>query len=195
MRPGFCLCLAAYCRCCAVPHQQPHAVLPLRRSRACIFTGGTIASRRSRRSCKAAMSIWCSMAIRSRRITNSSGPPEWRDFHAGMATLLWRSACGESRLQRRCDVASAVAHRERRGRGIEPKVAVILIGANNLGRLHWSAEDSVAGIDAIVVQLRHRLPHTKLMLLGVLPADRSAWATETTLAINQHAGGTLRTWR
>ena len=69
--------------------------------------------------------------------------------------------------------------------GIAPKVAVILIGANNLGRLHWPAEDTVAGIDAIVTQLRHRLPHTKLLLLGVLPSDRSAWATQTTLAINR----------
>ena len=69
--------------------------------------------------------------------------------------------------------------------GIAPKVAVILIGANNLGRLHWSAEDTVAGIDAIVTQLRRRLPQTKLLLLGVLPSERSAWATETTVTINR----------
>jgi lysophospholipase L1-like esterase len=62
---------------------------------------------------------------------------------------------------------------------------VVLIGANNLGRLHWSAEDTIIGIDAIIAQLRHRLPHTKLLLLGVLPSDRSAWATETTVAINR----------
>ena len=104
--------------------------------------------------------------------------PVWQRFYGdrhavnlgftGDATshLLWRIENGEAA-------------------GIDPKVAVILIGANNFGRLHWSAEDSAAGIDAIVTQLRHRLPHTKLVLLGVLPADRSAWATETTTAINQ----------
>jgi lysophospholipase L1-like esterase len=114
--------------------------------------------------------------------------PVWRRFYgdrsavnlgfAGDATshLLWRIENGEVT-------------------GITPKVAVILIGANNLGRLHWSADDTVAGIDAIVGQLHRRLPHTKLMLLGVLPSERSAWATETTLAINRdlatryHGGG------
>ena len=104
--------------------------------------------------------------------------PIWQHFYgdrnavnlgfSGDATshLLWRIENGE------------VA-------GIAPKVAVILIGANNLGRLHWSAEDTVTGIDAIIAQLRRRLPHTKLLLLGVLPSERSAWATETTLAINK----------
>jgi lysophospholipase L1-like esterase len=104
--------------------------------------------------------------------------PVWRRFYGdrnainlgftGDATshLLWRIENGEVS-------------------GIAPKVAVILIGANNLGRLHWSAEDTVAGIDAIIAQLRKRLPHTKLLLLGVLPSERSTWVTDTTLAINK----------
>jgi lysophospholipase L1-like esterase len=104
--------------------------------------------------------------------------PSWHHYYDGRnavnlgfsgdttANLLWRIENGE------------VA-------GISPKVAVILIGANNLGRLHWSAEDTVAGIAAIVEQLRQRLPHTKLLLLGILPSDRSAWATETTIAVNR----------
>jgi lysophospholipase L1-like esterase len=114
-----------------------------------------------------------------------SGPPAWQDFQpgwrhyyggrnavnlgfAGDATchLLWRLANGEAS-------------------GIAPRAAVILIGANNLGRLHWSTDDTVAGIDAIVSELRHRLPTTKLLLLGILPSDRSDWATETTLAVNR----------
>jgi lysophospholipase L1-like esterase len=82
------------------------------------------------------------------------------------ASLLWRINHGEAT-------------------GIAPKVAVILIGANNLGRLHWSADDTVLGIDAIVSQLHQRLPKTKLLLLGVLPSERSDWTTETTLAINR----------
>lgn len=113
------------------------------------------------------------------------GPPEWLDFapiwqkfygdrHAvnlgfigdTTANLLWRIDNGE------------VAN-------IDPKVAVILIGANNLGRVHWSTEDTLAGIDAIIAQLRRRLPQTHLLLLGVLPSERSAWVTETTLAINR----------
>ena len=114
-----------------------------------------------------------------------SGPPEWLDF-----APVWQRFYGDRNavnLGFNGDATSHLLWRIENGEvaGIAPKVAVILIGANNLGRLHWSAEDTVAGIDAIVTQLRRRLPHTKLLLLGVLPSDRSAWATETTLAVNQ----------
>jgi lysophospholipase L1-like esterase len=104
--------------------------------------------------------------------------PVWQRFYGGRnavnlgfkgdttASLLWRIENGETA-------------------GIAPKAAVILIGANNLGRLHWSAGDTVAGIDAIVRALRQRLPGTRLLLLGILPSERNAWATETTLAVNK----------
>ena len=68
---------------------------------------------------------------------------------------------------------------------IAPKAVVILIGANNLGHLHWSAEDTVQGIAAIVAEIRRRLPATKILLLGVLPSERTAWATQATLEINR----------
>lgn len=82
------------------------------------------------------------------------------------ASLLWRIEHGEAS-------------------GIDPKVAVVLIGANNLGYLHWSASDTVLGIDTIIRQLRARLPHTRILLLGILPSARSAWATATTAAVNR----------
>ncbi len=69
--------------------------------------------------------------------------------------------------------------------GIAPKVAVILIGANNLGHLRWSADDTLAGIDAIIKELQRRLPKTKILLLSVLPSERSEWTSTTTLAINK----------
>jgi lysophospholipase L1-like esterase len=113
------------------------------------------------------------------------GPPAWADFAPAWqrfygdreavnlgftgdttANLLWRVEHGEAE-------------------GIAPKAAVILIGANNMGRLHWSADDTVAGINAIVAALRRRLPRTKLLLLGVLPSERSAWASQTTLVVNR----------
>ena len=113
------------------------------------------------------------------------GPPEWFDFapvwehyyggraavnlgYSGdtTANLLWRIENGETA-------------------GIAPKVAVVLIGANNLGKLHWSAEDTLAGFDAIIGELRRRLPATKILLLSVLPSDRTVWASETTVAINR----------
>ena len=114
-----------------------------------------------------------------------SGPPEWHDF-----APVWRRFYGDRNavnLGFKGDATSHLLWRIENGEvaGIAPKVAVILIGANDLGRLHWSADDTVAGIDAIVEQLRSRLPHTRLLLLGVLPSDRSAFVTETTLAINR----------
>ena len=114
-----------------------------------------------------------------------SGPPEWRDF-----APVWQRFYGGRNainLGFNGDATSHLLWRIENGEvaGIAPKVAVILIGANNLGRLHWPAEDTVAGIEAIVTQLRHRLPHTKLLLLGVLPSERSAWATQTTAVINR----------
>jgi lysophospholipase L1-like esterase len=114
-----------------------------------------------------------------------SGPPDWRDF-----APVWQRFYGDRNainLGFNGDATSHLLWRIENGEAaaISPKVAVILIGANNLGRLHWPARDTVAGIDAIVTQLRHRLPHTKLLLLGVLPSERSAWATETTVAINK----------
>ena len=120
-----------------------------------------------------------------------TGPPEWRDF-----VPVWQRFYGARNavnLGFNGDATSHLLWRIQNGEvaGIAPKVAVILIGANNLGRLHWPAEDTVAGIDAIVTQLRHRLPQTKLLLLGVLPSDRSAWATQTTSRNQPSAGGAL----
>jgi lysophospholipase L1-like esterase len=114
-----------------------------------------------------------------------SGPPEWRDF-----APIWQRFYGDRHAINLGFVGDATSHllwRIENGEasGIAPKVAVILIGANNLGRLHWSADDTIAGIDAIVEQLRHRLPNTRLLLLGILPSERSAWATATTLAVNK----------
>jgi lysophospholipase L1-like esterase len=51
--------------------------------------------------------------------------------------------------------------------GISPKLAVIMIGTNNSGSN--TSEDIAAGIKAIVAKLRTKLPHTKILLLGVFP--------------------------
>jgi lysophospholipase L1-like esterase len=113
------------------------------------------------------------------------GPPEWADY-----APVWQRFYGDRNavnLGFIGDTTSSLIWRIRNGEatGISPKVAVILIGANNLGRLHWSAEDTLAGIDVIISELHHRLPRTKLLLLGVLPSDRTPWASETTVAINR----------
>ena len=114
-----------------------------------------------------------------------AGPEPWRDFrpvwehfyggrHAinlgfkGDATchLLWRIEHGEVE-------------------GLHPKAAIILIGANNFGKLHWAAGPTQAGIDAIVAELHRRLPDTKILLLGVLPSIRSPWVDTNTAELNR----------
>jgi len=54
--------------------------------------------------------------------------------------------------------------------GINPKVAVVMIGTNNMGTN--SSEDIATGIDTIVSTLRHKLPRMKILLLGIFPRDR-----------------------
>jgi lysophospholipase L1-like esterase len=114
-----------------------------------------------------------------------SGPPAWADFQP-----VWQRFYGDRNAVNmgfKGDTTASLLWRIRNGEvaGIAPKAAVILIGANNLGRVHWSAEDTVAGIEAIVAELHRRLPTTKLLLISVLPSERSAWASETTIAINR----------
>ena len=69
--------------------------------------------------------------------------------------------------------------------GIRPHAAIVLIGANNFGHLHWSAAPTLAGIEAIVTALHQRLPETRILLLGVLPSIRSAWVDENTREVNR----------
>jgi beta-glucosidase len=52
--------------------------------------------------------------------------------------------------------------------GINPKLAVVMIGTNNAKGGNTSKEIA-AGIKAIVERLRSKLPNTKVLLLGVFP--------------------------
>jgi lysophospholipase L1-like esterase len=69
--------------------------------------------------------------------------------------------------------------------GLHPKLAIILIGANNLGRVHWPAAMTVPGIEAVVSHTHKRLPGAHILLLGVLPSIRSAWVDAQTVEINK----------
>ncbi len=114
-----------------------------------------------------------------------AGPPEWRDF-----APVWQRYYGDRHavnLGFKGDTTASLLWRIRNGEvsGIAPKAAVVLIGANNLGKVHWSAEDTVSGINTIIGDLHQRLPATKILLLAVLPSERSPWVTETTKQINR----------
>jgi lysophospholipase L1-like esterase len=112
------------------------------------------------------------------------GPEEWRKF-----VPVWQRLYGDRNavnLGFKGDTTASLLWRIRNGEcdGIAPKAAVILIGANNLGRLHWPPADTVLGIDTIVTELRRRLPATRILLMSVLPSERSEWASEATQTIN-----------
>lgn len=53
--------------------------------------------------------------------------------------------------------------------GLQPKVAVMMIGTNNIGHGSSNPEQTAAGVKAIVAKLRAKLPKTKILLLGIFP--------------------------
>ncbi len=113
------------------------------------------------------------------------GPQPWAHFHP-----VWERYYAPSRavnLGFKGDSTCHLLWRMENGElsGIAPKAAVILIGANNMGLAHWSAEDTLAGIAAVLESLRRHLPGTRPLLVSVLPSQRSAWVDQTTLVINQ----------
>jgi lysophospholipase L1-like esterase len=113
-----------------------------------------------------------------------AGPEPWRDF-----TPIWQhyyAGRHAVNLGFKGDTTAHLLWRIENGEafGIHPKAAVILIGANNFGKLHWPAPETEDGIVRIVTELRHRLPGTKILLLGVLPSIRNAWVDANTVALN-----------
>lgn len=113
------------------------------------------------------------------------GPQDWRRY-----APVWQRFYGARNavnLGYSGDTTASLIWRIQNGEasGIAPRAAIILIGANNLGRLKWSRDDTVAGIERIVRDLRQRLPSTRLLLLGILPSDRTAWGRETEDAVNR----------
>ena len=113
------------------------------------------------------------------------GPPDWMDF-----APAWQRFYGDRRainLGFKGDNTGHLLWRMQNGEldGIEPRAAVVLIGANNMGRVHWSAPQTLAGIGAVMAELRRRLPGTNALLVGVLPSIRSKWVTQTTAEVNR----------
>ena len=57
--------------------------------------------------------------------------------------------------------------------GIKPKAAVLMIGTNNSNKDDNSEADILEGVQAIVKQIRTRLPETKLIVLGIFPRGKT----------------------
>jgi len=118
-----------------------------------------------------------------------TGPQPWQDF-----APVWQRYYGDRHainLGFKGDTTASLIWRLQNGeaQGIAPKAAVVLIGANNFGHVHWGAQETLHGIDAVVSEIRQRLPGTKILLLAVLPSERSAWISEQTAAVNRALPG------
>jgi len=57
--------------------------------------------------------------------------------------------------------------------GIKPKAAVVMIGTNNSNKDDNSEAEILEGVEAIVSQIRRRLPDTKILLLGIFPRGKT----------------------
>lgn len=56
--------------------------------------------------------------------------------------------------------------------GITPRLAVLMIGINNIGVSKMNADETFAGIKAVVTKIREKLPTTRLVLMAVLPINK-----------------------
>ena len=70
--------------------------------------------------------------------------------------------------------------------GLHPKVALLLVGTMNTGFAHQTAEQTEEGIDAVVADIEHHLPDTKILLLGLLPTRLPS--KEANFDVNSYLG-------
>lgn len=121
-----------------------------------------------------------------------AGPEPFADYRP-----IWNRFYGDREAVNmgfRGDTTASVIWRLDHGEvaGLHPKALVLLIGANNFGHVHWDAQKTLAGIDAVVHILRQKLPETQILLLAVLPSERSPWITENTTAVNAMLASSYR---
>jgi beta-glucosidase len=73
--------------------------------------------------------------------------------------------------------------------GIQPKLAVLMIGTNNSGTN--TSEQIAAGVKAIVEKLRSKLPETKILVLAIFP--RGADPSDAKRQVNEGANAIIKT--
>ncbi|APH56685.1 Lipase/Acylhydrolase family protein [Granulibacter bethesdensis] len=117
------------------------------------------------------------------------GPEPWQNF-----APVWNRYYGHRHainLGYKGDTTAHLLWRIENGEasGINPRAAVVLIGANNFGKLRWPAEPTLQGIDAIIESLHRHLPKMQILLLGVLPSIRNEWVDAQTVALNRALPG------
>ena len=105
--------------------------------------------------------------------------PTWATFYAPRNAL---------NLGFSGDLTDHVLWRLRHGEvaGIRPKAVVLLIGTNDTNAAGRTASQAQGGIDAVVDDLKHRLPTTRILLLGLLPSAITPTKTATDMAVNTY---------
>ena len=118
-----------------------------------------------------------------------SSPESWQDF-----APAWQRFYGDRHAvdlgfkgDSTCHLLWRLEHGELND--ISPRVAIVLIGANNFGHIHTNADETFEGIQAILDVIHRRLPQTRIVLLGVLPSIRSDWVTRNTTRLNDRLPG------
>jgi beta-glucosidase len=70
--------------------------------------------------------------------------------------------------------------------GLQPKLAVVMIGTNNFGHRTHEAPQVLEGVQAVVKSLRAKRPDMKILLLGIFPrGDRFNAMRGDILQVNQ----------
>jgi lysophospholipase L1-like esterase len=115
--------------------------------------------------------------------------PTWNFFYRSRSALnLGFSGDTTSNLLWRLNHGEVAA--------LHPKAAVLLIGTNNTGSQDQSAEQTQAGILAVVDTLETLLPKTRILLVGILPsgisADKSQRDRDVNTFLASHYAGDLR---
>lgn len=95
-----------------------------------------------------------------------SGSNVWRQFYGKRKCLNF--GVGGDRTQH-------VLWRFEQGQldGLKPKVAVVMIGTNNSNRDDYTEGEILAGVQAVVGQIRERLPKTRILLVGIFPRGQT----------------------
>lgn len=57
--------------------------------------------------------------------------------------------------------------------GVQPKAAVLMIGTNNSNKDDYTEAEILQGVQAVVKQLRARLPETKILVVGIFPRGQT----------------------
>jgi len=112
------------------------------------------------------------------------GPQQWQEF-----APVWQKFYGDRHavnLGFKGDSTCHLLWRLQNGelKGIMPKLAIVLIGANNFGHIHTNAKMTEAGIQAVLDEIHKQAPQTRVLLISVLPSVRSQWVSENTSRLN-----------